>query len=184
MNIETKDLEKRATRRFNAQGSIMRKLRLQEVIRFWSNVDKGPGHGPKGDCWLWRGTKTCGYGYFQPYRYPFPRKPMRAPIYCFGAECGPIPDGLLVLHTCDIKSCVNPGHLYLGTAAHNSRDHMLRGCGRGKGPLLPKFCCDVIQSEADLGMQHQVLSLLFRVSEATITNIVKGRFRKRFSCAN
>jgi hypothetical protein len=35
---------------------------------------------------------------------------------------GPIPDNKWVLHTCDIRRCVNPGHLYLGDIYQNILD--------------------------------------------------------------
>jgi len=43
------------------------------------------------------------------------------------AVYGPIPKGMWVLHKCDNRKCVRPLHLYLGTAAENSRDVVARG---------------------------------------------------------
>lgn len=39
---------------------------------------------------------------------------------------GPIPKGTMVLHRCDNRICVNPEHLYLGSAKRNTRDMLDR----------------------------------------------------------
>lgn len=40
---------------------------------------------------------------------------------------GEIPEGLFVLHHCDVAACCEPSHLYVGTAADNARDAVVRG---------------------------------------------------------
>lgn len=72
-------------------------------------------------CWLWTGTKRNRGGYGQA---PGRKLAHRA---SFEAFIGPIPDGLVVMHSCDTPACVNPDHLELGTAADNNRDRQAKG---------------------------------------------------------
>jgi len=84
---------------------------------FWAEVEKTDG------CWLWRAAlSTNGYG--QTSRDGVQ---IRAHRLAWELERGPIPVGLLVLHRCDVPTCVNPDHLFLGTNKDNSRDMAAKG---------------------------------------------------------
>lgn len=49
---------------------------------------------------------------------------------------GPIPEGMVVMHTCDNPPCVNIEHLRLGTTAENVADMMAKG-RNSKGESRP-----------------------------------------------
>ena len=97
--------------------------------KFISKVERIPGIS----CWVWAGmtNATSGYGMLWKVR----GKSMQAAHrVSYELHKGPIPEGMLVCHSCDFRLCVNPDHLWLGTDADNMRD--MREKGRGSPPPI------------------------------------------------
>ena len=75
-----------------------------------------------GACLLWTGPcDDDGYGVMQALGE------QRAHRIAWKLRHGPIPEGMDVLHHCDVPSCVEDSHLYLGTDQDNVDDKMRRG---------------------------------------------------------
>lgn len=89
------------------------------VKRFWERVNKA---GPD-ECWMWK-LKIAGTGYGL---LSFKRKLYAAHRLSYELAYGPIQKGLFVLHSCDVKACVNPAHLHGGTHTDNMREMHQRG---------------------------------------------------------
>lgn len=82
------------------------------VKRFFSKIKKSDG------CWLWSASLDA-YGYGQFVASGWPRKAHRAMFIYYN---GPIPKNMLICHSCDVRNCVNPKHLFLGTHKDNNQD--------------------------------------------------------------
>ena len=87
-------------------------------VRFWEKVDKS------GECWIWMGgVAGSGYGVFRGAD----GRMTSAHRIAYWLERGEIPEGNVVCHTCDVKLCVRPDHLWCGTQKQNMDDMIAKG---------------------------------------------------------
>jgi HNH endonuclease len=124
---------------------------------------------PNSGCWLWLAALNCGYGVFGLRDGPVMRTRI-ASRASWMIYRGPIPPGLFVCHKCDVTSCVNPDHLYLGTQFDNMRDMFGRrrdahSMGRSPAVLYPER---VVRGSA-----HPLAKL-----DEAIVGRIKGRLRE------
>jgi len=118
-------------------------------------------------CWLLKFTKS-NKGYAQMY---VGNKNKSAHRVSYETFVGPIPKGLLVLHHCDIRHCVNPAHLWLGTAKDNTKDMVL------KRRHTARFNDEQVKEIRKLYSSGECilkdLAEMFNVSQTSISNIVR-----------
>lgn len=77
----------------------------------------------EGECLVWTGPlDKDGYGRSSSGKFS-----QRAHRMAWVLANGPVPDGMVVRHTCDNRRCVRIEHLQIGTPADNNRDRAERG---------------------------------------------------------
>lgn len=88
---------------------------------------------PMSGCWLWFGAvDAAGYGQIKDSAH----RQLKAHRAAWMLFVGALPADRMVCHRCDTPACVNPAHLFLGTAADNNRDRDRKGRGI-KGDHVP-----------------------------------------------
>jgi hypothetical protein len=87
-------------------------------IRFWKYVKKTP------TCWIWTGTiGRGGYGRIKDQS----GRSFYTHRFSYELSNGIIQKGKYVCHSCDIASCCNPAHLWIGDAKTNVQDCIEKG---------------------------------------------------------
>jgi HNH endonuclease len=151
-------------------------MQKSPVERFFSRVNLP--ENPE-DCWVWWGTKSNrGYGELK-----VSGKVIRAHRFSWELHVGPIPEGLLIRHTCDNPSCVNPSHLLLGTDAMNAADRKLRGRGiEGEAHPMVVLSDREVREIRDL-VKHRALTQvkiaeIYGICQGSVNGIARGVTRQ------
>lgn len=136
--------------------------------------------GGEDECWPWMGGLVMGYGAgtFQKRRYRVSRWMLERRL---GRQ---LADGEQALHRCDNPACCNPAHLFVGTAADNMMDKMIKGRCRNKPSdrrgerhhksKLTEANVRVIWGARHCGKQVE-LAERFGVTRDVIWKVMKGR---------
>lgn len=142
--------------------------------RFWIKVKiKKPN-----DCWNWVGSLRGGYGNMLILGFQF-----LAHRLSYFFKHHNLPDHLLVCHQCDNPKCVNPRHLFLGTAQDNRRDCIKKsrhavGEQQHTHKLKEHQIKEIRMLRFQEGLECSHIAEGFKVSRQTIHKIVKGIFWK------
>ena len=126
-------------------------------------------------CIIWTGATTKGgYG-----AITIDNKNLAAHRVAFQEANGVIDEGLQVNHTCDIRCCINPRHLYQGTQSDNMKDKFKRNRHDMKGEKHPfskltEIDVQNIKKKLILGKLHKDIAKEYNVSRGCISYISRG----------
>ena len=145
--------------------------------RFWEKIAKGQ----ENNCWKWTAAKhTNGYGKMGGGGKH--GKTLLAHHVSYELHYGAIPNGMFVCHSCDNRLCVNPAHLWLGTASDNVSDMMEKDRWRGydkrgeRNPSAKLTAAQVneIRERARAGENQSRIAEQFGVSRQLVSEIKRG----------
>jgi len=136
----------------------------------------------KTDCIEFEGAINNGYGRIYD---PAKKRQVQAHRFYYEKFIGPIPDGLYVCHHCDNRRCVNPDHLFVGTAKDNTQDAVKKGRlvnnwpnyygeQSGMAKLTRRDVDEIRQRYATEVTSYTRLAKEYGVHHTTIGNIIRG----------
>jgi len=120
-------------------------------------------------CMIWRGSISTG-GYARINWHGLNWNATRA---LWTGMHGAIGEGLCILHRCDVRRCVNPDHLFVGTLSDNSQDMVRKGrAPMGTARLTPEQVNAIRAAPSSISLVK--LGEVYGVGQTAIFNIRAG----------
>ena len=159
-------------------GGHTRHCGTTQAELFWTKVDKSPGPDA---CWPWKG-RTLNRSYHKYGRFDRTGPLAYAHRAAWLFTHGPIPQGLHVLHRCDVPNCCNPKHLWLGTRQDNMDDMRNKGRRavgeRTKRTVLNEEKVRAIRKLRSGGLNYAEIGRKLGCPPAAARNVCIGLFWK------
>ena len=129
-------------------------------------------------CWEWTAQlDNKGYGRFGIAT----SKSLLAHRWAYDHFVGPIPEGFFVCHKCDNPVCVNPEHLFVGTAQDNSDDMVSKNRNwmsvgeKNHNAVLTENDVIAMRALHSEGVSMTRLAKQFSVSRGTAQNVINRK---------
>lgn len=128
-------------------------------------------------CFIYKKSASGSYG-----KIRWKMKWYSAHRVAFEEFNGEIPEGKWVCHKCDTPKCVNPEHLFLGSASDNRKDCLSKKRAlTGESHHFSKFTNDQVSEMKILrkeGFSYQRLMRIFNCSMLHLQKLFKEIYRK------
>ena len=144
------------------KGTPRKSLTLKEIL--YRNISNESNHS---GCWLYTKLLMKGYGHLNIHGIKVP-----AHRISYELHNGKIPHDMYICHTCDVRACVNPDHLFVGTAAINNLDKILKlrsNCNKLQPKDIP-----IIKIKINNGISDTLIAKEYNVARDTIGRIRRG----------
>jgi hypothetical protein len=145
---------------------------VERFLRYSKYVEDPDWCAP---CYEWIGPKDeFGYG-----RFRVDGRKMRAHRWLWEHANGPVPEGMIVRHTCDNPGCVRLMHLTIGTPADNVADKVERNrqCKGSASPSAKLREDDIARIRQD-ARTHRAIAADYGVAHNIIGRIKRGKLWK------